>query len=97
MKLVRDLVKFLANKAVLSVAIGLIVSDTVLGLTKSFTDDLVLPLVESLLQRIPGGPVLKDVDLKVLGAKLKVGKFLSTMIRAMVLMLVVMVISRRFK
>ena len=96
MKLLKDLFIFLTKRDVLTVAIGLIVSNAILGLTKSFTDDLVLPLLDPVMKKL-GGEKLGDVELKLLGARVKIGKFIQTLIRALVLLMTVLLGRRLLK
>jgi large-conductance mechanosensitive channel len=95
-KLLKELVAFLTKKDVLKVAVGLIVSSSALTLTKSFTDDLVIPALNPVLETL-GGDKLGDMELKIFGAKLRIGKFIETMIRFLILMLCVLLVSKTLR
>lgn len=93
MAVFKDLLAFLTQKDVLAVAVGLIISNSVLQLTKSFTDDLVLPAMDPAMKTL-GADKLGALELKVLGAKLRLGRFIQTLIRFVVLMITVMLMRK---
>lgn len=92
----KQLFTFLQRKEVLGVALGLLVSTSVGDLTKGFTDDLVLPMVDPLLKLVKIDK-LTDAEVNVFGAKLRVGKFFQTLIRFLIMIMITIGISKLLK
>jgi len=96
MNVLKDLIAFLTKEDVLKIAVGLIVSGSALTLTKSFTDHLVLPALNPVMKKL-GGEKLDSIQVKILGAKLQIGRFIQTVIRFLILMLTVLLVTRMLK
>jgi large conductance mechanosensitive channel len=83
--------KFLKDNNVYSSAIGIVIGTLISNFVKSFVDNILTPIIETSFRKT--GIKLKDKTVNLLGANIKIGALLKSVIEFIIIIYIVYKIS----